>query len=188
MNKVTKLITLLAVYCAFYNIFAQGDTTGNSGYLVTKNNDTLRGKIYNHHKHAHNYIRIKQVNSKKDTTFYPQHVLFYSTHDKTYTTVMLPDPVDNDTIYQFAQILISGPINLYETKIKTDFILPPKRAYLAEKAVDKRVVPFGKTVYIVPLISDYEELAKDVADYKYDNSLRSKKLVCETYNAWVQKK
>lgn len=188
MNRFTKLIAL-SFFLIQQVLLAQRDTSGHVGYVVTAQRDTLKGLVYNHHKNSHTYIVLKHVNSThKDSTLFPQNVITYVANDKSYRTVKMARISDEDTTYQFAQVIVQGPISLYETKIKTDIILPPKRAFLAEKMSDHRVVPFGKIYYIIPLIEDNEQLKNDIIEEKYDNTLNSKKKVCEIYNDWVAKK
>lgn len=188
MNRLTRLIAL-SFFLIHHISQAQKDTSGHVGYVVTSHRDTLKGLVYNHHKKAHAYIVLKHVNgSLQDSTLLPKDVITYVANNKSYRTVKMTRISDEDTTYQFAQVIVEGPISLYETKIKTDPILPPTRAFLAEKLSDHRVVPFGKVYYIVPLIEDNEQLKNDIIDQKYDNTLNSKKKVCEIYNDWVAKR
>ncbi len=187
MNSFTKLIILS--FTISYSIYAQRDTSGHIGYVITLQSDTIKGLVYNHHKYSHAYIVVKNINNTtKDSIFLPKTVLGYEANHKIFRTVKLPIAENSDSIYQFAEIVVNGPITMYETKIKTDFILPPKKAFLVEKMDRKEFLPFGKIDYIVPFVQDYEQLRNDILSYKYDNSFHSKKLVVEQYNDWVKKK
>src|SRR5687768_8448096 len=110
MNRLTRLITLSLILTQ-YILSAQKDTSGHIGHVVTLKNDTLKGRVYNHHKFAHAYIVLKHFNNTpKDTTLFPKEVSLYTANDKVYKTIKLPNGNGEDTTYQFAQIIVKGPI------------------------------------------------------------------------------
>lgn len=174
----------LFLYLGLFSIvlIAQDSKKFTPGFVVLSNGDTVKGLVANLHKNAHEYIDFKPYFSNKDTILTPKDLKSYKIGEKLYFSVAFPGYESDTKIYHFAEMLTSGAITLYKSRLKTDPILPPTEAYIAKKAGVDSTFAVGKVKFLLPLIEDEAEVAELIKTHKYKENEADKIRICKLYN------
>lgn len=181
-----RKLFILLVLSLGYSAMAQDvvDYRSPDHYVVTKNGDTISGKLkYSSTDDIKTKIAVK-VNDTLKYSFKAAEVSYFKDGEKEYVTFQ----PDGETEYYFIKIWEVGKyLELYEWQVPSE-LSGNRIEYIpyVRKGGDRTFVELSTswTKHFVEFIDDYEELANDIWHNKY--KIEQLGDVVKKYNEWKE--
>lgn len=183
MNRILILSALSVI-----SLSAMSQTEFTPGYVITTKGDTIKGEIkHNPKKEFDLFSKVTvKIAENQNKTLKADKVKMYAFGENQF----ISSTVDGEPA--FMKLLTKGAITLYEwqyewvnAKNETEY----RTEYYMQKEGEAEPVRIKSGKFrkqVAEMISDNQELVKELEDKKYDYDNLSE--VVESYNKWVKQK